>query len=79
MQERRQSVSLSNDLLLQILEHQQDNAKLLGEVKSSIEGLSGPQGRVTALEHGQTRNFWLTMAITPLIGILHAITRKLGI
>ena len=78
MIERRASNNLSNDLLLQILEHQQDNARTLGEVKSDIASLTGPQGRVTTLEHSATRNWWMSYVVTPCLMIAHAVARSMG-
>jgi len=69
---------LSNDLLCQIIDNQREQAQLLGETKSAIDGLAGPEGRVTKLEKAATRNFWYTMCIAPALAIAHAAARKFG-
>jgi hypothetical protein len=71
--------TLSNDLLLQILDHQQQNALTLGQIKSDVTALAGPEGRVTKLENGATRNFWMSYVITPFLMIAHAVARNMGV
>lgn len=71
--------TLSNDLLCQILENQVKQAETLGKIQGDVSSLSGPEGRVTALERKETRNFWMTTAIGPALLGLHAALRKFGI
>ena len=60
--------------------------KHFGEVKSEqasltvkIEALSGPTGRVTALESAAKRQFWYSMGIAPALAVAHGIARKFGV
>ena len=51
----------------------------LGRIEAKLDGLCGPEGRVTKLEKAQTRQWWLTVAVTPIIALLHGIARKAGV
>lgn len=58
----------------------------LGNIKATcastaekVEALAGPNGRVTALESSQKRQFWYTVAVMPIIAGFHAGLRKLGV
>jgi hypothetical protein len=76
--ERRQTVSLSNDLLLQIIEHQHESARVLGEIRSDITNLAGPEGRIKKLENSQTLNWWMTYVVTPCLLLARSIAHALG-
>lgn len=65
--------------LSEIRSTQLTQAEDLGYIKASVEGLAGPQGRVTNLERTNTRQWWLIIAITPALLTLHGIARKLGV
>jgi hypothetical protein len=71
-EERRQSVSLSNDLLLQILDQQKADSGVLHELKGDINN------RVKNLENAQNHNWWATYVITPFLMVAHATARHLG-
>lgn len=79
MVERRQNSNLSNDLLLQILEHQELNARTLGNIEGNVAALAGPVGRVTQLENASTRNLWVTYVVTPILFIATATARHFGV
>jgi hypothetical protein len=67
------------DLLKTIRDTQLEQAQQQGAMAAHIEALSGTHGRVTALEHQQARNFWLSVAIAPLLAIAHGVARKFGV
>lgn len=71
-EERRQSATLSNDLLLKIIDYQEANSKVLHELKGDINI------RVKTLEDAATHNWWMTYVITPFLIVLHVIARYLG-
>lgn len=56
-----------------------DVTSSLARIEEKVEGLAGPAGRVTALEKSQNRQWWFTVAIGPLLALLHAFARKSGI
>ncbi len=66
-------------ILREIRDRQVDNAVSLGKVETHVENLAGPQGRVTALESSQSRQWWVTVAIVPVLTAIHALVRKLGV
>ena len=66
-------------LLREIRDGQTDLAVKVGKVEAHVEGLSGPYGRVTALETTNTRQWWMHATITPLTAILYASLRKFGV
>lgn len=72
-EERRQSVSLSNDLLLQILDQQKTDSGVLHELKGDIGN------RVKSLEDAASHNWWMTYVITPALLVLHATARHFGV
>lgn len=56
MQERRQSEQLSNTLLAQILGEQVKSAEVLSAVKTGLDLLTGPKGRIEVLETNASAN-----------------------
>lgn len=50
----------------------------IGYMRGVLEGLAGPQGRITKLESAATRNWWMTYVVTPALFIGHAIARNMG-
>ena len=65
--------SLNNDLLLQILEQQQSDSKVLHELKGNIDT------RVKSLESAAGHNWWMTYVITPCLMIAHGAARHFGV
>ena len=53
-------------------------AQTLGRIEGKLDGLTGPEGRVTKIEQAQTRHWWFTVAIAPVLALLHGIARKAG-
>ena len=49
-----------------------------GRIEVSLSALAGPEGRVTKLEKSATRQWWLNVAVLPIIASLHSIARKMG-
>ena len=70
--------NLANDILLQMQEQQTKNAETLGQIQATLEGLAGQDGRITKLERNASRQWWLTMAVTPFMTVLYAIAKKIG-
>jgi hypothetical protein len=66
-------------LLQDIRETQLHQAELQGKMSSDIEALAGPHGRVTNLEHAQTRNFWTATLVAPILALAHGVARKYGV
>jgi len=60
-------------------EHNYQMAQDIGYIKGMLEGLCGPEGRVTKIEAAQARHWWLTVAIGPALAILHQVLRKVGV
>ena len=56
-----------------------DMAQAIGRMESKLDSLCGPEGRVTKLEKTQTRQWWLSVAVAPALGLLHAVARKAGV
>lgn len=54
-------------------------AEDIGYIKGMLEGLCGPEGRVTKIEQAQTRHWWLTVAIGPALALAHQFLRKVGV
>lgn len=58
-------------------------AEDIGSIKAMLEGLAGPQGRVTKIEESQdraeTRQWIHTAVIVPIVGAAHVIAHKLGL
>lgn len=54
----------------------------IGAMKAMLEGLAGPQGRVTALEESaksaETRQWIHTAVVIPVVTALHLGAKKLG-
>ena len=73
MQERRASNTLSNDLLLQIIDKQYEHSEVLHELKGDISV------RVRKLEDAQHLNWWMTYVITPVLMVLHGAARAFGV
>lgn len=55
----------------------------IGEIKGSLDALSGPRGRVTMIEKGldraETRTWVHTAIVLPLVGAAHVIAHRLGL
>lgn len=51
----------------------------ISSTKTMVEELSGPDGRIKKLETDNTRQWWLAVAIAPVLALGHAIARKLGV
>ena len=51
----------------------------LSSTNTMVRELSGPDGRVKKLEDEQRRNWWLTVAVGPVLAFGHAVARKFGI
>lgn len=71
---------MDTDLIYQtLLSIQRD----VSETKADVKALAGEHGRVTALEKYNetqaTREWIKVFVIVPIIAILHAIVRKMGI
>ncbi len=60
-------------------ERNEQMAEDIGYIKAMLEGLCGPQGRVTTLEKHQDRQWWITVLIAPVLAIAHAVARKFGV
>lgn len=54
-------------------------AQAIGRIEGKLDGLCGPEGRVTKLESAQTRQWWLAVAIAPALAIFHGFARKFGV
>jgi len=58
-------------------------AQAVGRIEGKLEyltdSLTGPQGRITMLEEARVRHWWFTIAIAPVLAIIHALARKLGL
>lgn len=67
------------DLVRDIREAQLVHATNTGRIEAKIDSLVGPEGRVTKLEEHNTRQFWVTVGVVPLLGLLHAAARKMGL
>lgn len=93
MQERRRHDDLSRPsqqeldrnheslfaLLKEIRDCQVDTSVAIGKVEVHVENLAGPQGRVTKLENTNTRQWWLTAGLGPILLIAHGLARKFGV
>lgn len=66
---------MDNEVVTLLLNIQKD----VSETKQAVEDLAGPQGRITQLEKAQERQWWITAAVVPFLGIAHAIARKFGV
>ncbi len=65
--------SLTNDLLMQLLEAREADSKILHELKGGIEV------RVGKLETAASHNWWATYVIVPLFGLAHGIAAHFGV
>ena len=54
-------------------------AEALGRIEEKVDQLSGPNGRIAALENEQRRTWWLSVAIAPALATTHALLRKFGV
>ena len=58
-------------------------AEDIGSIKAMLEGLAGPQGRVTKIEddmsRAETRQWIHTAIIVPVVSAAHVIAHKLGL
>lgn len=60
-------------------EFEREVLKGLGRIEQKVDDLSGPQGRVTHMENAQTRQWWYTFSVVPLIEIGREILRHFGV
>lgn len=67
------------NLVQEIRSTQLDHATNTGRIEAKLDSLIGPGGRITQLEDHNARQWWLTMAVIPVMGVFHAAARKLGI
>lgn len=51
----------------------------ISSTKALVETLAGPDGRIKALEKDQSRQWWVTVAVAPMLALGHGIARKLGV
>jgi len=55
----------------------------IGQIKGTLEGLAGDQGRITKLEQAQdkaeTRQWVHTAVILPVVSAVHVIAHKFGL
>jgi hypothetical protein len=65
MQERRQ--------------HNDQMASDIGYMKGLLEGLAGPEGRVTKLEKQHERQWWVTYVVTPCLILASHVAQKFGV
>lgn len=75
-------MTTSNDLfslLNQIRDTQLEQAGTIGKMSGQIEALSGPKGRIDALETTDTRQYWMHALVIPVIAFAHGVARKYGI
>lgn len=61
------------DLLLQIQEQQTADSKVLHELKGNMEP------RIKSLENAQTRNWWMTYVVTPVLFLASSTARHFGV
>jgi hypothetical protein len=54
-------------------------AQAIGRIEGKLDSLCGPEGRVTKLENAQTRQWWLTAVVVPILAVAHAFARKMGV
>ena len=47
----------------------------LQRIETKIDLLSGPDGRIRALEKASERQWWFTMAVAPALAVGHTILR----
>lgn len=59
-------------------EHNDQMAQDIGYMKGLLEGLAGPDGRVTKLEESRDREWWMTYVITPALILLAKFGIKVG-
>lgn len=59
--------------------HNLQMAEDIGYMKGLLEGIAGPDGRITQLEHASTRNWWVTYVVTPLLFLASATARHFGV
>jgi hypothetical protein len=56
-----------------------EQAQALGRIEAKIDSLCGPEGRITKLEAQQTRQWWFTACVSPVLFLLQGIARKFGV
>lgn len=54
-------------------------AQTIGRIEAKLDGLCGPEGRVTKIEKSQERQWWYSVAILPITGFMHALAKRWGI
>lgn len=73
----------SNDQYLALLNEirttQISQAEKFGRMAGQIEALAGPNGRISALETTDTRQYWMHALVIPVLTALHVIARRSGI
>lgn len=60
-------------------EGNQQMSEDIGYMRGLLEGLAGPEGRVTKLERSAERNWWMTYVITPTLFIAKGIAGHFGV
>jgi hypothetical protein len=60
-------------------EYNLEMAQAIGRIEGKLDGLCGPEGRITRIEESQTRQWWFSAVIAPFLVIAHAVARKLGV
>lgn len=60
-------------------QHQEQMATDIGYMKGLLEGLAGPEGRVTKLENQHERQFWVSYVVTPVLILASHIARSFGV
>jgi hypothetical protein len=62
---------------------QRDVLTTLGDIKALVAGQAASQAaqheRIEAIERSNVRQWWFSAAILPITGLLHAISKRLGI
>jgi hypothetical protein len=67
------------NMLRDIRDTQLEQAESLGKMAGQIDSLAGAEGRVTKLESAQTRQWWFTFAIAPVLMIAKGIVNHFGV
>lgn len=76
MQERRQHAGDMMELLRDIRTTQLEQAEKHGKMRGDIDAVDA---RISSVEKSNTRHWWVTVAIAPLLGLIHGIARKMGV
>jgi hypothetical protein len=60
-------------------EHNDQMASDIGYMKGLLEGLAGPEGRVTKLEKSAERQWWVSYVATPIVIVLSHTAKAFGV